>query len=130
MTTIIEMPYVSPPLKTTWPPPHMMQEHQSSKEGNVTGSSCQTHVDEYFTLRPATGVNRDNAYHKCTHYGGVYHVPTQCPVIIVQTHNYLLYRKTSSIPIPSKPKEGVLTSNRYLEHVVKPLPKRTKKLRP
>ena len=40
------------------------------------------------------------------------------------------HRKMSPIPIPLKPKEGALTSNRYPEHMIKPLPKRTKKPRP
>jgi hypothetical protein len=48
----------------------------------VTGSSRQARVDEYFTRRPTVGVNRDNTHRECTHCGGVYHSPTQCPVIV------------------------------------------------
>jgi hypothetical protein len=52
------------------------------KEGDVTGSSHQAHIDKYFTRRSATGVNRDNAHHKCSHCGGIYYSSTQCPIII------------------------------------------------
>jgi hypothetical protein len=81
------------------------------KEGDVTGSSCQAHIDEYFTRRPTMGVNRDNAHCKCTHCGGVYHSPTQCPVIISQAFNYAPRVKATPIPIPPKPKEGMPTSS-------------------
>jgi hypothetical protein len=100
------------------------------KEGDVTRSSCQAHIDKYFTRRPTVGVNRNNAHHKCTHCGGVYHSPTQCPIIITQAFNYALRVKVDPIPIPPKPEEGTPTSSRYPERAIKPLPQRAREPRP
>jgi hypothetical protein len=98
----------------------------------VTGSSHQAHIDEYFTRRPAIGVNRDNAHHECSHCGGVYHSPTQCPVIVSQVFDYVPRIKTA--PTVSqylqKPKEGMPTSSLYPEHAIKPLPRRAGEPRP
>jgi hypothetical protein len=80
---------------------------------HVTGSSHQACIDKYFTRRPAIGVNRDNAHRKCTHCGGVYHSPTQCPVIISQAFDYAPCIKATPIPIPPKPKEGMPTRMHY-----------------
>jgi len=78
---------------------------------SVTGSSRQARIDEYFTRRPTMGVNRDNTHHECTHCGGVYHSPTQCPVIIAQASNYVPCVKATPIPIPLKPEEDTPTSS-------------------
>jgi hypothetical protein len=100
------------------------------KEGDVTGSSHQARIDEYFTRRPTVGVNRNNAHHECTHCGGVYHPPTQCPIIVTQAFNYAPRVKVDPIPIPPKPEEGVPTSSRYPERAIKPLPRRAREPRP
>ena len=97
---------------------------------HVTGSSCQAHINKYFTRRSTVGVNRDNAHRECTHCGGVYHSPTQCSVIIAQTFNYVPYVKATPIPISPKPKEGTPTSSRYSEYAIKPLPQRAREPRP
>jgi hypothetical protein len=76
------------------------------------------------------GINRDNAHHECSHCGGVYHSPTQCPVIISQAFDYAPRVKVDPIPIPSKPEEGAPTSSRYPECVIKPLPQRAREPRP
>jgi hypothetical protein len=100
------------------------------KEGDVTGSSRQARIDEYFTRRPVIGVNRDNAHRECTHCGGVYHLPTQCPVIVTQAFNYAPRIKADPIPIPPKPEASAPTSSRYPEHAIKPLPRRAREPRP
>ena len=96
----------------------------------VTGSSHQARIDEFFTRRPTIGVNRDNAHYECSHCGGVYHSPTQCPVIITQVFNYVLCIKAAPILIPLKPKEGAPTSSQYPECTIKPLPWRAREPRP
>ena len=97
---------------------------------SVTGSSCQARIDEYFTRRPAIGINRDNAHRECSHCGGVYHSPTQCSVIISQAFDYAPRVKATPIPIPPKPEEGAPTSSRYPERAIKPLPRRAREPRP